>query len=494
MGFKALKDNQEYLSFQIDTLQWSNLKKDKQFKSDLYMPCCKTKAIMKNSSLGLQYFAHHKKGECIHAGESIIHMILKKELYEILLNNNYKVEIEKQLLFDDYTVRADVFLQIDDINIAFEIQVTSQNMEQMLYRSKKYSDNNIYVIWLNLFNNRTYTYDYFNYENPFIRIYNIEKSSLNKTYKFSIDNLDLLEFILEKLKLSITKNIDIESKKELFFYNKDDFYYYINRHNIINGHIMNVHKNWGGYSNTIERKEEGYIQRIKGNYLKGFILINFSFEYYIEKNPNELVIYDRDEISSIEKFKSKIKKIALDEGWEVTIGKIHTKEIQSHIYVTKDCVKLFIMIDDINNYEDIYKYCKHEGMEYIILSNELGYVSSFNPFYQIYRCSDSFNLIDGMKTKKLIFSNWFITNLRLTLEDYPMNLIADISIDDYVSVDNHTHIIMAREKIKATKNPKLYVENIEGYPVIFKSKYKELIIKGEYLHGFKRYELNEVLI
>lgn len=496
MGFKAIKEEQEYLSFQIEAPLWSNLKKDKQFKSNLYMSCCKTKAIMKNSSLGLQYFAHHKKGECIHARESMKHMILKKELYEILLNNNYKVEIEKQLLFDDYTVRPDVYLQMNDFNIAFEIQVTSQSIEQMLYRSKKYNNNGIYVIWLNLFNNRTYTYMdfHFNYKNPLIKMYRVDERFLNEIREFSINNLNLFSFIIQNLELSTTKNIDIENKKKLFFYNKDDFYYYINRNTVINGHVMNIDKNWFGYSNTIVRKERDYIQQIEGNYLKGFILINFSFGYYIEKNPNELVIENLNEITSVEEFKSKIKKIAVAEGWEATIGKKHTKEIQSHVYMTKDSVKLLIMIDDVSNNEAIYKYCKQEDMEYIILSNELGYSSSFNHFYQIYRCSDSFKSIDGMKTNKLIFSDWFITNLRLSLEDYPMSLIDEISIDDYVSVNNHTHIIMAREKIKATKNPRLYVENIEGYPVISKAKYNELIIKGEYLHGFKRYELNEVLI
>lgn len=494
MGFKAIKENQEYLSFQIDSSQWNNLKKDKQFKSDLYMSCCNAKAIMKNSSLGLQYFAHHRKGDCIHAGESMKHMILKKELYEILLDNNYKVEIEKQLSFDEYTIRPDVYLQMDDINIAFEIQVTSQSLEQMLYRSKKYNDNGIYVIWLNLFNNRTYTYTHFNYENPLIKMYSVDEKLLNDIYEFRINNSDLFSFILKNLKLSIDQDIDIENNKDLFLYDKDDLYYYVDKSAVINDFKMILNQNWCGYSNTIERRESDYIQIIKGNYLKGFILKNFSFKYCIEKSPKELNIEDMSEITSVEKFKSIIKNIAIDEGWEASINKNHTKEIQSHVYLAKNSVKLLIMIDDMKNYEAIYKYCNKLGIEYILLSNELGYSSSFNPFYQIYRCSDSFKYIDGIKTNRLIFLDWLITNLRLSLKDYPMSLIDEISIDDYVSVENHTHFIMAKEKIKATKNPRWHIQNIEGYPVIFKAKYNELIIKGEYLYGFKRYELNEVLI
>lgn len=499
MGFKAIKDAQEYLSFQIDALQWRNLKKDRQFKSNLYMSCCKTKAIMKNSSLGLQYFAHHKKGECVHEGESPKHRILKKELYEILLNNNYKVEIEKQLLFDDYSVRPDIYLQMDDISIAFEIQVTSQSMEQMLYRSKKYNDNGIYVVWLNLFNNRTYSYidTHFNYKNPLIKIYRVDdKRFLNDTYEFRINNSDLFSFILQNLELSIAKDIDVENEKDLFLYDKDDLYYYVDRDVVINDYRMIIDQNWHCYSNRIERKKNDYIQIIKGNYLKGFILKNFSLKYYIEKSPKELIIKyeDTSGITSVEKFKSIIKNIAIDEGWEATIDKNHTKDIQSHVYVAKDSVKLLIIIDEIKNHEAIYKYCNELSIEYILLSDELGYSSSFNSLCQIYRCSDSFKSIDGMKTNKLIFSDWFITNLKDSLKDYPMSLIGEISIDDYVSVNNHTHIIMAKEKIKATKNPRLHVQNIEGYPVISKAKYNKLIIKGEYLYGFKRYELNEVLI
>lgn len=494
MGFKAIKEEQEYLSFQIDSLTWSNLKKDKQFKFNLYMSCCNTKAVMKNSSLGLQYFAHYRKGDCIHAGESMKHMILKKELYEILLANNYKVEIEKQLAFDNYTIRPDIYLQMGDINIAFEIQVTSQSTEQMFYRSKKYNDNGIYVVWLNLFNNRTYTYTHFNYENPLIKMYSVDEKLLNDTYEFKVNNTDLFSFILQNLKLSMGEDIDIENNKDLFLYHRDDLYYYLDKDVILDDCKIIINQNWCGYANTIERRETDYIQIIKGNYLKGFILKSFSFKYCIEKSPKDLNVEDMNEMTSIEKFKSIIKNIAINEGWDASINKNHTKEIQSHVYLTKDFVKLLIMIDDIKNHEAIYKYCNKLGVEYILLSDELGYSSSFNPFYQIYRCSDSFKSIDSMKTNRLIFLDWFVTNLRLSVQEYPMSIINEISIDDYVSVENHTYFIMAKEKIKATKNPKWYIQDIEGYPVISKSKYNDLIIKGEYLYGFKRYELNEVLI
>lgn len=50
MGLKAIYSTVEYLSFEIDCDTWQKLKKDKEFKNNLLMPCCKNKAIMKNSS------------------------------------------------------------------------------------------------------------------------------------------------------------------------------------------------------------------------------------------------------------------------------------------------------------------------------------------------------------------------------------------------------------------------------------------------------------
>ena len=75
MGLKALKDNIEYISFTIKEDDWFLVKKDDEFKSNLIMPCCNERAIMKNSSLGLQYFSHYRKGSCTYTGESIEHLM-----------------------------------------------------------------------------------------------------------------------------------------------------------------------------------------------------------------------------------------------------------------------------------------------------------------------------------------------------------------------------------------------------------------------------------
>jgi len=62
MGFRALKDNiVEVLSLDFEHEEWKNLKKNDIYKKNLKMTCCDSRAIMKTSHLGLQFFSHHAK-------------------------------------------------------------------------------------------------------------------------------------------------------------------------------------------------------------------------------------------------------------------------------------------------------------------------------------------------------------------------------------------------------------------------------------------------
>lgn len=176
MGFRALKDNiVEVLSLDFEHEEWENLKKNDIYKKNLKMTCCDSRAIMKTSHLGLQFFTHHAKKNCNFKPESIEHLMLKKYVYEILKNLGYKADIEKNIFINDVQRRPDVLLEINDLKIVFEIQATKQNVALIKQRSKEYVKNNMIVVWLNLFDCIGYNLSRFNINNDNIFIYDVKK-------------------------------------------------------------------------------------------------------------------------------------------------------------------------------------------------------------------------------------------------------------------------------------------------------------------------------
>ncbi len=175
MGFRAIKDDTELISLNFSFNDWEKLKKDISFKNTLKMTCCDSKAIMKTSKLGLQFFSHHVKKNCNSKPESIDHLMLKKYVYEALIHLGYKADIEKNIYINNTQRRPDVLVEINDLKIVFEIQNTKQDLSLIKQRSLDYVNNNMIVVWLNLFDCSGYTLTRFNvnYDNMFV--YDIKK-------------------------------------------------------------------------------------------------------------------------------------------------------------------------------------------------------------------------------------------------------------------------------------------------------------------------------
>ncbi len=112
-----------------------------------YCPCCKKEVGLKKGDKKIHHFYHIKENpECTVPKESEIHLRIKKEMYEHFtkLRNCRKCELERNLK----GVRPDISLYIDDTAVAIEIQKSDISCDLIRQRMIRYSQLNIYVLWV----------------------------------------------------------------------------------------------------------------------------------------------------------------------------------------------------------------------------------------------------------------------------------------------------------------------------------------------------------
>lgn len=460
MGFKAKRGDKEFISIDMITDDWNILKNDSEFKSELIMPCCNARAVMKNSIYNLPFFAHHRKENCNYNGETPEHLRLKKYIYEILKVEGYNVEVEKRLVFDDYYVISDVFLTIDDIKIAFEIQVSQQKNSETNNRSKKYIDNGIIVVWLILYNCKDDFINQFNKTSDKAFAYKTVLKDDTYFFKNSIGlfSINAKEHILSNIKKTVESKIPCIDKNqdELIFY-KDDYKYILKSEVIFDDYILVPQKT------SLPRKNEDYIEELKVFVFSGFNIIeeNILFkvdktEYVIKSEPtvyiqsNKKLIYKDYSSSSFNEFlngsefRKSINYLNHHEYREKVAYAIeHTLKEFSWKYYPKKVIDDKYQLDLIGKYKnnkivflysfysdpDITKsinYCKKEGIPFIILEN-----------YSNHKYDNEI-VIDCS------VSNILVLKLSEMLErsmKYPFDNINNIDIDTYIEINEDNYLI-----------------------------------------------------
>ena len=144
MPLKALLDGKHVYSFKCSQDQWDDLK-----GHDLYMPCCKAKAIRKKSKLGTRFFAHSRKGNCTSAPETAQHLFLKSLIASTATNCGWEVTTEHAgATPSGEQWIADVFCQKKSAKVAFEIQWSNQSQDEFQRRQDKYTVSGVRTAWL----------------------------------------------------------------------------------------------------------------------------------------------------------------------------------------------------------------------------------------------------------------------------------------------------------------------------------------------------------
>jgi competence CoiA-like predicted nuclease len=281
MGLKALSNNEEIISVQIEKTKWFLLKKDIEFKNTLTMACCKSKAIMKNSHLGLQYFAHAKRDNCFSKPESIEHITAKAIAYNIAIQLNWNAKLEYSFVLPHGNqIITDLYLEKDDIKIAFEFQISNQSLRTMKERTEKYKLLGIPVIWFNSFDNKTYNYSIEKF-NTFYQVYKLKISKEDRKLNFECNNSSFENFLNEKL--CETSNRQIFTNIYDWITIDDDEFIRLNKD--LNSSTIQLSRNWRGFTNGFyfDHQDDINTHLFEGLNIQGFRVTPFQVPLYYDE-------------------------------------------------------------------------------------------------------------------------------------------------------------------------------------------------------------------
>ena len=109
------------------------------------------------SQVKIGHFKHKAYSNCANnQSESEEHVLTKKDIRDYLLENYSKafkiVELEKWIC--NKSIRPDVYIETKKgTKIAIEVQASQLTIDQLINRTKKYHQNNIYVMWVLIWTN-----------------------------------------------------------------------------------------------------------------------------------------------------------------------------------------------------------------------------------------------------------------------------------------------------------------------------------------------------
>ncbi|SDF61933.1 competence protein CoiA [Chitinophaga filiformis] len=113
-----------------------------------YCPNCKGEVTLKNGLVKIPHFAHKAAASCEYAGESMLHIKMKFQIFQTLnATIKYKVraiELEKPLGI----IRPDVYIEGNKRRIGIEVQASVLTPSQILERTRRYHKLGVYVLWV----------------------------------------------------------------------------------------------------------------------------------------------------------------------------------------------------------------------------------------------------------------------------------------------------------------------------------------------------------
>ncbi|MFZ4828116.1 MAG: competence protein CoiA [Phototrophicaceae bacterium] len=126
--------------------EWQALKsRVKQDKLDVLLPCCEQHGYLRTSSRGLAHFVHrHKSYNCTSKSETWQHLKAKAEIIRACSEAGWEAITESS--GDGW--RADVLAKRGSVQIAFEVQWSSQTLEETELRQQRYKKAGIRCCWL----------------------------------------------------------------------------------------------------------------------------------------------------------------------------------------------------------------------------------------------------------------------------------------------------------------------------------------------------------
>jgi len=130
------------------------------------MSCCGAKGHLRTSKKGLQHFYHAaKSGPCTWEHESLAHLEIKNEIYQICKTAGWRTDVEYVSEEGDW--RADVYAENNNKKIVFEVQLTKIPLNTLKDRDIKYKKAGIESYWILKNKSNYHLSDYQGFEEEF---------------------------------------------------------------------------------------------------------------------------------------------------------------------------------------------------------------------------------------------------------------------------------------------------------------------------------------
>lgn len=142
------KDDQPVWASQFTVDEWEALKAQSQVDPLVFkMPCCRSRAVLKTSINGLQFFAHYSD-ECATAPETIWHIEAKDLLIGALRPFGVAPRTEVPGGTGRDRWKADVYFEVHGRKIAIELQRSYQHLRDFEARQARYARHGVECYWL----------------------------------------------------------------------------------------------------------------------------------------------------------------------------------------------------------------------------------------------------------------------------------------------------------------------------------------------------------
>lgn len=136
-------------SYDLTEDQWHHLQLENRRSRHLRMPCCDAQVVLKRSSRGTKFFAHHARGPCTTAPETETHLHLKQLAVEAARASGWQVATEVSGATPTHeTWTADVLAEKGAHKVAIEIQWSGQTNDESMRRQQRYRDSSVRCLWL----------------------------------------------------------------------------------------------------------------------------------------------------------------------------------------------------------------------------------------------------------------------------------------------------------------------------------------------------------
>ncbi|MCD6161823.1 MAG: hypothetical protein J7K40_05355 [candidate division Zixibacteria bacterium] len=219
MPLSAYLYTQKIIAPLLNDNEWRHIVKSLRENPEyLHFKCCDSPVYARISSQGLRHFVHKNTGHCNYVSESDDHLQMKLEVFKACRELGWNAELE----YIGENFRSDVLADKDKHKIAFEIQLSRQDLPTTVNRQETLRKAGIRCAWF--FKRIPKDYKV----NEFLPVFEIEKDDNNNQGIFHCNfrgkKIAIKEFIglLLESSLKFRNRLTIKKKQKAMVFSFDE--------------------------------------------------------------------------------------------------------------------------------------------------------------------------------------------------------------------------------------------------------------------------------